>query len=335
MIEAFIEKYSLPRFRKSQFDTQYYKNSISSFDELSNWPKELRESLKKEVEFSSITPKKIFGDLSKDTFKVLFIKNSNNKLFESVLLRHKDGRNTVCVSCMVGCPVGCKFCATGKMGFISNLNSKEIVDQVLFFQRELKKIDQKVTNVVFMGMGEPLLNIKEVFGAIEILTNPEKIALSIRRITISTCGIIPGIHELIKNDFKGRLAISLHAPNQALRESIMPMSKTNKLVDLMNVLDEYVEATNQRVSYEYILLNGINDTKKSAEELANLLSGRLAHVNIIRYNSISKGEFLKSSQENVHHFCSILKKYNINYTVRISLGADIEGACGQLTTDNI
>jgi len=334
MIDDFIKKNNLPEFRKTQFYTQYYKNAILSFDELSNWSKDLRESLKKDVEFSSIIPTKVFGDVSKDTMKVLFKKASDNKLFESILLRHKDGRNTVCVSCMVGCPVGCKFCATGKMGFISNLKSNEIIDQILYFQRLLKRIDQKITNIVFMGMGEPLLNIKEVFGAIQIITDPKKLALSIRRITISTCGIINGIRELIKLNYKGRLAISLHAPNQQLRESLIPMAKADKLDDLMNVLDDYVETTGQRVSYEYILLNGVNDTKKCAEELSILLGGRLAHVNLIRYNIISNGEFSKSIQENVNHFCAVLKKYDLNYTVRVSLGSDIEGACGQLTTDN-
>ena len=334
MIDDFIKKYNLPEYRKTQFHTQYYKNAISSFDELSNWSKDLRESLKTEVEFTSIIPSKVFGDISKDTMKVLFQRVSDNKLFESVLLRHKDGRNTVCVSCMIGCPVGCKFCATGKMGFISNLISTEIVDQILYFQRLLKIIDQKVTNIVFMGMGEPLLNIKEVFGAIDIITDPQKLALSIRRITISTCGVINGIRELIKLKYKGRLAISLHAPEQQLRESLIPMAKLNKLEDLMNVLDDYVETTGQRVSYEYVLLNGVNDTKKCAEDLSILLGGRMAHVNLIRYNIIDNGEFTKSIQENVNHFCAVLKKYKINYTVRVSLGSEIEGACGQLTTDN-
>jgi 23S rRNA (adenine(2503)-C(2))-methyltransferase len=334
MIEDFIIKHNLPRFRKNQFDIQYYNNAISSFDELTDWPKDLRDSINKEVEFSSITPNKVFGGTSNDTMKVLFQKTSDKKLFESVLLRHKDGRNTVCVSCMVGCPVGCKFCATGKMGFLSNLKAREIIDQVLFFQRELKIIGSKVTNVVFMGMGEPLLNLKEVWAAIEVLTNPDKLALSIRRITISTCGIINGIKELIQLDFKGRLAISLHAPVQGLREELIPMARTNKLPDLMKVLDEYVEVTNQRVSYEYILLNGVNDSKKYAEELAVLLSGRLAHVNIIRYNIVSEGDFARSDQENVNHFCAVLKKLKLNYTVRVSLGSEIEGACGQLTTKN-
>jgi 23S rRNA (adenine2503-C2)-methyltransferase len=334
MIDEFILNNNLPKFRKKQFEIQFYKNAIASFDELTDWPKELREKLKTEVEFSSITPTKVFGDITKEVLKVLFTKNSDKKIFESVLLRHKDGRNTVCLSCMVGCPVGCKFCATGKMGFISNLNSNEIVDQVLYFQRLLKKESLNVTNIVFMGMGEPLLNIKEVFGAINILTDPQKLALSIRRITISTCGIINGISELIKINYKGRLAISLHAPNQMLRESLIPMAKANNLDDLMRILDEYVEVTKQRVSYEYVLLNGVNDTNKCAQELAILLSGRMAHVNLIRYNAISKGEFEKSDQANINHFCAVLNKFNINYTVRVSLGSDIEGACGQLTTDN-
>jgi len=334
MIDSFSKNNNLPNFRKKQFDTQYYKNTISSFDELSNWPKNLRESLKQDVKFTSISEYKVFGDINKDTYKVLFKRLSDEKLFESVLLRHKDGRNTVCVSCMIGCPVGCLFCATGKMGFISNLTSNEIVDQILYFQRKLKTIEHKVTNVVFMGMGEPLINLSEVMDAIQIITNPEKLALSVRRLTISTCGVISGIRELIRLDFKGRLAISLHAPNQILRERLIPMAKINRLDDLMDVLDDYVEATNQRVSYEYILLKGVNDTKQCAQELSNLLTGRLAHVNLIKYNTISEGEFSRSNQESIDKFCAVLKSFNLNYTVRVSLGSDIDGACGQLTTKN-
>ena len=333
MIEDFSDKYKLPSYRVKQFDKQYYQNSIEDFNEITDWPKDLREKLKEELKFSSILPEKVFGEIEEDTMKVAFNRINYKKLFESVLLRHKDGRNTVCVSCMIGCPVGCTFCATGKMGFIANLKTNEIVDQILFFQRKLKKINQKVTNIVFMGMGEPLLNWQEVKNVILLITNPDKFAMSIKRVTISTCGIIKGIKELTEFGFKGRLAISLHAPSQSLRETLIPISKVNKLDDLMQVLDEYVVITNQRISYEYILLNGINDSTKEAEELVNLLSGRLAHVNLIRYNKIEKSDYEKSSQKNLHNFCSILDRNKINYTIRVSLGSNIKGACGQLTTN--
>lgn len=334
MLDDFILKYNLPKFRKNQFNKQYYQNTISSYEEFTDWPKDLRIKLSEEVLFSSINAKKIFGTLESETLKVLFERESDKKLFEGVLLRHEDGRNTVCVSCMIGCPVGCKFCATGKMGFKANLNSNEIVDQILYFQRQLKTIDKKVTNIVFMGMGEPLLNFKEVNNAIKVITDPEKLALSIRRITISTCGVIKGIKDLIEMDYKGRLAISLHAPTQRLREELIPMAKTYKLIDLMDVLDEYVKKTGNRVSYEYILLQGVNDSKDNAEELSNLLAGRLAHVNLIRYNSVKDDHFERSTQDNIKRFCSVLNKNKINYTVRVSLGSEIEGACGQLTTEH-
>jgi len=220
------------------------------------------------------------------------------------------------------------------MGFIANLNSNEIVDQILYFQRLLKTIDKKVTNIVFMGMGEPLLNFKEVNNAIKVITDPEKMALSIRRITISTCGVIKGIKDLIEMDYKGRLAISLHAPTQTLREELIPIAKTYKLNDLMDILDEYVKKSGNRVSYEYILLQGVNDSKDNAEELSNLLAGRLAHVNLIRYNSVKDDPFERSSQDNIKKFCSVLNKNKINYTVRVSLGSEVEGACGQLTTEH-
>jgi len=334
MITEFCKINNLPSYRQSQFNKQYYQNVIGDFNELSDWPIVLREKLKEEIEFTSILPKKIFGGVDKTAMKIIFSRTRDKKIFETILLKHKDKRNTVCVSCMIGCPVGCIFCATGKMGFVANLSASEIIDQVLYFQRILKKIKQKISNVVFMGMGEPLLNWKEVQEAIKVITDPVKIAMSDRRLTISTCGVISGIKELMSSDFKGRLAISLHSANQKEREQLIPFAKSNTLDDLMNVLDEYVALTNKRVTYEYILLDGVNDSPSQAKKLVDLLMGRLAHINLIRYNEIKNSEFHKSTQQNVNRFCAILDRAKINYTVRVSLGSDIEGACGQLTTNN-
>jgi len=234
---------------------------------------------------------------------------------------------------MIGCPVGCVFCATGRMGFIANLTADEIIEQVLYFGRILKPLNKNITNVVFMGMGEPLLNLPQVLAAVEILTNPEKMGLSDRRVAISTSGYIKQLYNLVESGFKGRLAISLHAPNQVLRAKLMPVSKIHPLNELMYALDAYVAKTNKRIFYEYLLLDNVNDSTEHANELADLLYGRLAHVNLIPFNSIGDPELKKSRRETVIKFQEQLTARGISATIRVTMGSDIAGACGQLATD--
>jgi 23S rRNA (adenine2503-C2)-methyltransferase len=336
MIEDFIKQNNLPSFRVKQFNHAFYKEYINSFNDLTTWPKDLREKLNKTVSFSSITPKKEISSTNKDTTKVLFSRKSDNNLFESVLMRYKDDRNSVCVSSMIGCPVKCTFCATGKMKIIKNLKAEEIVDQVLYFARILKKENKVVTNIVFMGMGEPLLNLDEVMKAINILNDPELCGFGIRRITISTSGITPKIYELIKNGYKGRLALSLHAPNQKLREKLMPIAKNYPLNEVLTAISEYVKRTQLRVSYEYILIDGLNDRSLLAQELANLLREHknMAHVNLIPFNPISGINYKKSTLESIHNFSKILTENGISNTFRVTMGDDIKAACGQLTTNS-
>jgi 23S rRNA (adenine2503-C2)-methyltransferase len=231
---------------------------------------------------------------------------------------------------MIGCPVACSFCATGKLGYGGNLTAREIVDQVMHFQRELQRSDEKVTNIVYMGMGEPMIAIEEVRDSIDIFTDPEKLAMSNRRLTISTSGFIKQLEEFIEEDFKGRLAISLHAPNQKLREQLMPVAKSNDLDDLMATLDRYVDITNKRVSYEYILIEGINDEVKHAHQLADLLQGRLAHVNLIPYNPVEGENFKTPSEKRVNNFSKMLNNRGIHNSTRVTMGEDINAACGQL-----
>ncbi len=339
MIEEWAEKHKLPSYRIKQFNLAYYQQLIGSWQELTTWPLELRNQLELEVPFSVLKPVRELKSKDGKTIKVLLERADGTRL-ESVLMRFKDGRNSVCVSCMVGCPVGCTFCATGKMGFIANLSAREIVEQVMYFARRLKqeqtepmslerlriekrittsnvasaentkstKKTQKksqfdnrtieplnpstssgqanrVTNVVFMGMGEPMLNLEPVMEAVEEMTNPDKLGMGDRHITISTSGYVPQIRELIKRGFKGRLAVSLHAPNQKLRQQLMPIvAKVYPLPQLMAVLDEYVSTTNKRISYEYAMIDGVNDSSEQAKELVKLLKGRLGHVNLIPYN---------------------------------------------------
>ncbi len=330
VIESFIEKHNLPKYRLNQFNEQFYKQAIHSFDELTTWPKDLREQLKKELEFNSLIPEKQVHSQKDNTTKVLFKRKTNGQYIETVLMRYKDGRNSICVSCMVGCPVGCSFCATGKLGFHGNLSAREIVDQVMYFKRQLVKENQTVTNIVFMGMGEPMLNLKEVLGAIDTFTSPEKLAMSSRRITVSTSGYAPQLKTLLKTGFKGKLAISLHAPNQELRETMMPVAKAFDLEQLFTVLKDYEKQNNKIITYEYILIDHINDQEKHAKQLAKLLKNRLAHVNLIPYNPIFGVDYKRSSKNNIHKFSKILTDAGISNTIRVTMGDDVNAACGQL-----
>jgi len=338
------------------------------FDELTTWPKELREKLKKVVPFSTISPVKELKSLDNGTEKVLFKRLSDGKLFESVLMRHKDGRNTVCVSCRIGCPLGCKFCATGKMKFVGNLSAQEIVDQVLYFARALKKQNRIITNIVFMGMGEPLLNLEQVLDAIKTFNDPRFMGLGIRRITISTSGITPKIYELMKLGYKGRLALSLHAPDQKLRETIMPIAKKYLLPELISTVKAFANRTQLRVSYEYVLIDQLNDQTEHARSLAKLIGSprnpeqmpevfsrslrdkhtfisglnkkafwlrgkknpELVYVNLIPFNPIPETTFKRSPLKSVYSFAHTLTDLGISNTVRVTMGDDIKAACGQL-----
>jgi 23S rRNA (adenine2503-C2)-methyltransferase len=263
------------------------------------------------------------------TSKVVF-KTISGLLIEAVLMRHDD-RNTVCVSCMSGCPVGCKFCATGRMGLKGLLSADEIVDQVLYFARLLKGEDSRPTNVVYMGMGEPMLNLGSVERSIRWLTSEEGLGLGQRRITVSTSGYIPQLKLLREHGYKGKIAVSLHASNQKIREELMPVvAKAYPLDKLMTELDKMVEVNNKRISYEYILIAGVNDLDTNAQELSLLLKNRLAHVNLIPYNEVDGVGFSKPNRKRVHDFFNILESNGIPVSVRETMGDDISGACGQL-----
>jgi len=233
---------------------------------------------------------------------------------------------------MSGCPVGCIFCASGQMGLKESLNQYQIVDQILHFARQLKNQNQKVTNIVYMGMGEPMLNLENVSHSIIDITDKDKLGFSKRRVTLSSSGYVQNLRTFLNKKLGVKLAISLHAPNQKLRDILMPaVSKSNSLQDLFAVLDEYTKRTNKRVTYEYVLLRDINDFTENAEELAKLLKNRLALVNLINYNENDCLPFKKS--RNTLLFQRILIENGITCTIRRSLGEDIKGACGQLAAE--
>lgn len=294
---------------------------------------------------------KVLFDVESNTWKALF-KLKDGKKIESVLMRFEDGRNSVCVSSQVGCPVGCIFCASGQMGFMRNLDFREIVDQVIFWSRLLKDLPlddsvkqfskvslkqnfERVTNIVYMGMGEPMLNYDNVVKSLKVLTDPNQFGLGDRHITISSSGYIPQLEKFMSEGVKCRLAISLHAPNQEIREVLMPVAKVYDLYKLMEFVKKYEKYTSKRVSYEYTMISGVNDSDENARDLVRLLRYRDAHVNLIPMNPIAERKDLKKSEKNqIFSFFDILQKYKIPSTIRITMGDRIQAACGQLANSN-
>lgn len=316
-----------PKFRRKQIFQAVFLDLIEDWNACSVLPKNLRHKLEKEC------PLEILGEMKSsqksDSQKVL-IRISEIESVEAVLLRHADGRNTVCVSSQAGCPMGCAFCESGKIENKRNLTAGEIVAQVLFFERMLKKREnKKVSNVVFMGIGEPFLNYDNVMAAARIFNGKDGLNIGARHISISTCGIVPAIEKFASEPEQFNLAVSLHAPSQALREKLMPIAKKYPLKDLLAAIRKYVQKTSRQVMLEYLLLEGVNDNQENALELAKIAKNRLFVVNLIRYNPT--GIFQPSSAERIKNFKNILEKEGIKVTQRYAFGGDIAGACGQLS----
>jgi len=317
-----------PNYRLKQVKKAIFQNLIENWSEATNLPLSLREKLNEKC------PLLIKGDsiVSQDqrTVKVLITLRDNLGI-EAVLMRHKGGRNTVCLSSQVGCPLGCKFCATGQMGFKRNLEISEIIEQVLFFARYLKKFGEKVTNLVFMGMGEPFLNYENVLGAIRILNDKDDFNLGARKISISTVGIIEGIEKLAKEKLQINLAISLHAPNDKLRSELMPINKKYPLKKVFQTVDDYIRKTNRKVMFEYLMIKNVNDSDDCARKLAKLMKKPFYLVNLISYNPT--GIFQSSPKERIKKFREILEKEGVLVTERYRFGRGIKAGCGQLATE--
>jgi 23S rRNA (adenine2503-C2)-methyltransferase len=323
-----------PKFRIKQTKEAVFKKFISDWNEATFFPLELREKLNKEC------PLEITADVlvskEEDSVKAKITLKDGLEI-ETVLMRHADNRNTVCVSSQVGCPLGCLFCATGKMGFKRNLAVNEILEQVIFFERYLKTdrlpMSIRVTNVTFMGMGEPFLNYDNVLESIKILNDKDYFGIGARSISVSTAGIVDGIEKFGKEGLQLNLAISLHAPNNKLRAELMPISKKYNLELVLKTVDEYIKNTKRKVMFEYILIKDVNDSDECAKELAQLMQKKLYFVNLILYNEISEiNAFLPSETKRVESFKNILKKSGINFVQRYRFGDDIKAACGQFAT---
>lgn len=328
----FLSQHKIPIYRAKQTLHAIYKEGKSNFKDIIVLPQSVRNLLAENFSIFSFTIERENISQKSRTVKTLF-RLHDGKMVEGVLMRFRDGRNSVCVSSQIGCGLKCKFCATGAMGFKRNLSAEEIADQVFYFDCYLKRMHKNhVTHVVFMGMGEPFLNYDAVMDAVRILNDKDLLGIAARHITISTAGIIPGIEKLMHENLQINLAVSLHAPTQALREKLMPIAKTYKLPDLMAALKKYTEKTRRRISYEYVMLKNVNDSEENAAQLAKLVKGQLCHINLIPYNETYLG-FQNAGKLRINRFREILESFKIPVTVRVSLGQDIAAACGQLAVD--
>ncbi|HBU07195.1 MAG TPA: 23S rRNA (adenine(2503)-C(2))-methyltransferase RlmN [Candidatus Magasanikbacteria bacterium] len=322
-----------PKFRYKQVWQAMFRDFISTWQENTTLPITLREKLDEEVPLD--IDAQMFGSKDNDTIKALITLEDKNKI-ETVLLTHIDGRHTVCVSSQVGCPLACEFCATGKLGFKRNLTAGEIVDQILFFNRHLLKTkgkDHKTNNVVFMGMGEPFLNYDNVMEAVRIINDKDGLNIGARHISISTSGIIDGINKFAKEDLQVNLAISLHAANDKLRAKLMPIDKKYPLGKMLRAVKNYVEKTDRQVMFEYLMIDGVNDTDKDVKDLIAIMDQPLYMVNLIRYNPTG-GSFQPSTNEKIKKFKNALLRAGVKATQRYSMGDDIDAACGQLSARN-
>ena len=313
-----------PKYRFKQAYTAVFQDLIVDWDEASSLPMATREQLKENCPLAIVAEVTTSAD---GTQKAL-IKFEDGLAVETVLISHRDGRHTVCVSSQVGCPLGCLFCATGKIGFRRNLTRDEIVEQVVFFARALKKQNSKITNIVFMGMGEPFLNYDNVLGAIKFLNEENTLNLGARRFSISTAGVTHGIRKLSEEKMEINLAFSLHASDEATRSRIMPINKKYPLDKVLKEIKNYTEKTRRRVMFEYLMIDGLNDSPEQAEQLSRLLKGMLGFVNLISYNAT--GVFKSSPPERIKKFKQILGKNRLSVLERHRFGEGIEAACGQL-----
>lgn len=314
------------KFRALQVFEWLYLKRVKSFDEMTNLKKNLIGYLKENFSMENLRLVTVQEDT--DVKKYLFSLPDKNKI-EAVLMRHDYG-NSLCVSSQVGCNMGCRFCESGRLKKVRNLSTFELVLQVLSVEEDIK---ERISHVVLMGIGEPFDNYDNVMKFINIINDPKGINIGIRHITVSTCGIVPKIKEFTKEKTGVNLAISLHAPTDEIRNKIMPINKVYKIEDIISVVKDYIKATNRRVTFEYILLNGVNDDETCARKLASLLKGINCYVNLIPYNETSNITYKTSKKVTIYKFYDILKKSNINVTIRREFGSKVSAACGQLRSE--
>jgi 23S rRNA (adenine2503-C2)-methyltransferase len=322
-----------PAYRARQVFDALYKQLITSYDEVMVLPKALRAELAEQLPITAMVPVNEVGTANRDTIKTLY-QTQQGDLVETVLMLYRD-RATVCVSCQVGCAVGCAFCATGLMGLDRNLTTGQMVAQVVGAARTARKMGRELTNLVMMGMGEPFHNYPATIKFLTLLNDPRGFGMGARRMTISTSGVVPFIDKLADEPLQVNLAISIHAPNDELRSSLVPINRKHPVADLVAAVDRYTAKTHRRVSFEYALMSGINDSDEVALELAELMRGRLCHLNVIPFNKVDVLEFERPTPDGIERFAELAGSLGTPVTVRYSRGLDISAACGQLRAKHL
>lgn len=321
-----------PAYRAQQIWQGIYQKYWISSLEFTTLPLALRNKLDRHFVFGTLNPEKELQSNDGLTKKILYRLHDKSAI-ETVLMGYAD-RNTVCISSQVGCGMGCNFCATGNMGFIRNLSRGEIVEQVIKTAADLGQNGKSLTNVVFMGMGEPFNNYQPVIDAVQILNDPKGLGMGKRRFTISTVGLVPGIKRFTDENTQINLAISLHAADDVLRSSIVPINRKYPILELMAACRQYIQKTNRRITFEWALIDGVNDTADQARKLSKLVEGMLVHVNLIQLNPVAHYGGKPTEEEKAHMFQKILTDEGISCTIRLRRGIDIQAGCGQLAIES-
>lgn len=326
----YVESINEKKFRAAQLYSWMHEKLAESYDEMTNISDKLKDTLKEDTLYTSLKIVKMQESRIDGTRKYLFELYDGN-LIESVFMKYHHG-NSVCISSQVGCKMGCRFCASTLNGFVRNLLPSEMLDQIYRISRDT---NERVSNVVIMGSGEPMDNYDNVIKFIELLNSERGLNISQRNITVSTCGIVPKIKELADLKLQITLAISLHAPNDELRKTMMPIANKYSIAEIMDACRYYLDKTGRRISFEYSLVKGINDTKECANELIELVKGLNCHINLIPVNPIKERDYEQSEKNSIKNFRDMLERKGINATVRREMGRDIDGACGQLRQNHI
>lgn len=320
-----ITSIGLPKFRTGQIYSWLHEKGVDSFDEMSNLSKDLRQKLSEKYFIPSVKIEDKYVSKIDETVKYLF-KLYDGEYVEAVIMKYKYGY-TICISSQVGCKMGCKFCASTLAGFKRNLLPAEMESQLHIAQKDL---NIRISHIVLMGIGEPLDNYDNVIKFIKTVNNDKGLNISMRDITLSTCGVVPKMYDLANEQMPITLTLSLHAPNDKIRSSMMPVNDKWGVDEAIAACKNYAEKTGRRVSFEYTLINGVNDTEECAKELASKLNGMLCHVNLIPVNDVEERGNVRSTDKSIKNFCETLYSLGINATIRRTLGSDINASCGQL-----
>lgn len=327
-LKTAVTESGLPGFRANQIYSWLHKQNAESFDEMTNLSKDLRAKLCEEFELRNCLTERKLVSKTDGTAKYLFRLN-DGEFVESVLMKYKYGYS-VCISTQIGCNMKCSFCASTIDGCVRSLTPSEMLSQIYAIERDNASDELRVSHVVLMGMGEPLENYENVLKFLELITDENGKNISARHISVSTCGVVPRIYDLIENHPQFTLSVSLHAPNDDIRTRIMPVNKKWNIDELLSACSVYTKSTGRRISFEYAMMSGINDSDDNARELAKRLGGMLCHVNLIPANEVRENDYKRSSMQRLKAFADILEKNRITTTIRRSLGGDIDASCGQL-----